>query len=75
MGFEKAEVDIKEGESKVYIELKSKEQSAMIIGRKGKTLDALQFMVNLIIHNQTGTEKKIVVDIESYRAIFTSCVS
>jgi spoIIIJ-associated protein len=60
--------DLKEGESKVYIELESKKSSGLIIGRKGKTLEALQFMLNLIVNNKTGSEKKIILDIESYRA-------
>jgi spoIIIJ-associated protein len=60
--------DIKEAESKVYIELESKNNSGLIIGRKGKTLESLQLMVNLIINNKTGSEKKIILDIESYRA-------
>ena len=60
--------DIKEGELKVYIELESKNNSGLIIGRKGKTLEALQFMVNLIVNHQTGSDKKIILDIESYRA-------
>lgn len=60
--------DIKEGESKVYIELDSKNSSGLIIGRKGKTLESLQFMVNLIVNHKTGSDKKIILDIESYRA-------
>ncbi len=59
--------DIKEGESKVYVELKSKDSSGLIIGKKGKTLEALQFMINLMINNATGSEKKIILDIEEYR--------
>ncbi|HOQ10865.1 MAG TPA: RNA-binding cell elongation regulator Jag/EloR [Spirochaetota bacterium] len=59
--------DIKEGENKVYVELESKTGSGLIIGKKGKTLEALQFMVNLMINNLTGSEKKIILDIESYR--------
>ena len=58
MQIECAISDIKEGESKVYIEL----------GRKGKTLESLQFMVNLIVNHKTGSDKKIILDIESYRA-------
>lgn len=58
--------DIKEGESKVYVELES-ESSGLIIGKKGKTLEALQFMINLMVNNTTGSEKKIILDIESYR--------
>jgi len=59
--------DIKEGESKVYVELKSRESSGLIIGKKGKTLEALQFMINLMINHATGSEKKIILDIEEYR--------
>ncbi len=60
--------DVKEGESKVYIELESKNSSGLVIGRKGKTLESLQFMVNLIVNHKTGSDKKIILDIESYRA-------
>ncbi|OHD72059.1 MAG: hypothetical protein A2W19_03710 [Spirochaetes bacterium RBG_16_49_21] len=68
MGIECRITDIKEGESKVYIELESKNNSGLIIGRQGKTLEALQFMVNLIVNHKTGSDKKIILDIESYRA-------
>lgn len=60
--------DIKEGENKVYVELDSASSSGIIIGRKGRTLEALQFMVNLIVNEKTGIEKKIILDIESYRS-------
>ncbi|MCL2026404.1 MAG: protein jag [Leptospirales bacterium] len=59
--------DLKESESKVYIELDSKEDSGLIIGRKGKTLESLQLIVNLIINQKTGSDKKIILDIEDYR--------
>lgn len=59
--------DIKEGENKVYVELES-ESSGIIIGKKGKNLEALQFIVNLIVNHKTETDKKIILDIESYRA-------
>ncbi|MCU0846322.1 MAG: protein jag [Spirochaetes bacterium] len=68
MEIEGTVVDVKEGEAKVYIELESSKNSGLIIGRKGKTLEALQFIVNLIINHNTGSEKKIILDIESYRA-------
>ncbi len=58
--------DIKESEAKVYVELGSS-NSGLIIGKKGKTLEALQFMINIMMSNITGSEKKIVLDIESYR--------
>ncbi len=60
--------DLKEGESKVYVELESKNSSGLVIGRKGKTLESLQFMVNLIVNHKCESDKKIILDIESYRA-------
>jgi len=68
MELECAIKDMKEGASKVYIELESKKHSGLVIGKKGQTLEALQFMVNLIVNHKTGTEKKIILDIEMYRA-------
>ncbi len=59
--------DIKEGQSKVYVELESEKHSGLIIGRKGKTLEALQFMVNLMVNSITKSDKKIILDIELYR--------
>ncbi|PKL38883.1 MAG: RNA-binding protein [Spirochaetae bacterium HGW-Spirochaetae-1] len=67
MGIDARVKDLKEGESKVYIELESEKNSGLIIGRKGKTLEALQFMVNLMVNHQTQSEKKIILDIEEYR--------
>jgi spoIIIJ-associated protein len=59
--------DIKEGENKVYVEIESP-KSGLIIGKKGKTLESLQFLVNLMVNNRTKSDKKIILDIESYRA-------
>ena len=67
MGIDGGVKDIKESDSKVYVELESKVSSGLLIGKKGKTLEALQFLVNLMINNSTGSEKKIILDIESYR--------
>ena len=67
MGIDGRIKDLKEGESKVYVELES-DYSGLIIGKRGKTLEALQFIVNLIVNHSTGSEKKIILDIESYRA-------
>ncbi len=67
MGIEGGVKDLKEGENKVYVELESRSSSGLIIGKKGKTLEALQFMINLMINNATGSDKKIILDIESYR--------
>jgi len=42
--------------------------SGILIGRKGQTLDALQYVVNKIVHRSPAVTKQIVVDTEGYRA-------
>ncbi len=44
------------------------EDSGLLIGRRGQTLQALQFLVNLIVRKEYGEEVRVVLDVESYRA-------
>ena len=44
------------------------EDSGLLIGRRGETLRALQFVVNLIVRRTLGDESvRVVLDIERYR--------
>jgi spoIIIJ-associated protein len=43
------------------------DRSGLLIGRKGKTLDALQFVVNKIVKKALDRKISIVVDSENYR--------
>ena len=38
-----------------------------IIGRRGETLDALQYLANLVANKQGGERKKVILDAEGYR--------
>ena len=38
-----------------------------MIGRKGKTLDALQYIVNKITNKDTDKKIKVIIDSENYR--------
>jgi len=67
MGLESDIKKMDESESKLYIELAGNENSGLIIGKKGKTLEALQFLISLMVGNATKSEKKIILDIEDYR--------
>jgi spoIIIJ-associated protein len=44
------------------------DQSGLLIGRKGKTLDALQFIVNKVVNKALEKRTQVVVDSENYRA-------
>ena len=65
MGME-AEVATSLEGGKVVADIKS-ENGAILIGRKGQTLNALQLMVNLIVNRDEKTRTKVIVDTESYR--------
>ncbi len=41
--------------------------SALLIGKHGKTLDALQYIVQRIVHKQKRTKVRISIDVEGYR--------
>jgi len=42
--------------------------SGLLIGRKGQTLEALEYLMNKIVHKRTDEKKRIVVDTENYRS-------
>ena len=44
------------------------DRSGLLIGRKGKTLDALQFIVNKIVNKAADKKINVVVDSENYRS-------
>lgn len=44
------------------------EDSGLLIGRRGETLRALQFLVNLVVNNNLADERvRVILDIERYR--------
>ncbi len=51
---------------RVVADIKS-ENGAILIGKKGQTLDALQLIVNLIVNRDEETRTRVIVDTESYR--------
>jgi spoIIIJ-associated protein len=68
--FEKmnADVDIEKYEDEDSILLKvSGKDSGIIIGRRGETLDALQYLTSLVVNKNSGRYKRLTIDIENYR--------
>ena len=55
-----------EEDGKIYIEIIS-DNAGIIIGKRGKTLEALQLIVNLIVTKEFSKAKKVILDIENYR--------
>jgi spoIIIJ-associated protein len=65
MGIE-AEVSAFDDGERVILDAHGAE-SGLVIGKKGATLDALQYLVNRIVFKQPGERPLVVVDAEGYR--------
>lgn len=62
------EVDIEREEDEESILLKvTGKDSGIIIGRRGETLDALQYLTSLVVNKNSDTYKRVTIDIENYR--------
>ena len=60
-------LDVVEGDSAIVVTC-SGEDVALLIGRHGQTIDAVQYLLNAISHRAHGDERKeIVVDAAGYR--------
>lgn len=57
---------LEEDDEKVVIEIESPD-SAIIIGKQGKTLEAIQTIVNVIMNKNYATWTKVVIDTCNYR--------
>jgi spoIIIJ-associated protein len=54
------------GEGRINLRIQG-DRSGLLIGRKGKTLDALQFIVNKMISKALDKKIDVVIDSENYR--------
>lgn len=65
MGFQ-ATVDAYESGDVIAVDVITKE-TGLLVGRKGETIDAVQYLTNVVVYKDRPFAKKIVVDSEGYR--------
>lgn len=63
---EEVNVDVKEGEKEMDIELSGPDMG-MVIGKRGETLDALQHLTSLVVNRGDLDFVKVSLDTENYR--------
>ena len=63
---EGTKVNAKDDDGIIALDIEG-DKSGLLIGRKGRTLDALQFIVNKIVNKTLERRAQVVVDSESYR--------
>lgn len=61
------EMTAKQGETSLYIDIQGKD-SGTIIGKRGQTLDAIQYLTSLVVNRNTEKYVRVVIDAENYRS-------
>lgn len=61
------EVSGKMGKETIYLNIQGKD-SGTIIGKRGQTLDSIQYLVSLVVNKDQNKYTRVVVDAENYRA-------
>ncbi len=59
------DMSVSEQGGTVYVDITG-EESGIIIGRRGETLDALQYITGLVV-NKYGGRARVAIDVEDYR--------
>ena len=68
MGFTDVGVTAREAEEDVYFEITCGEDYGNIIGRRGETLDALQYLTRLFVNRSNDNNKRVALNVGDYRA-------
>ena len=65
MGFE-ARIDVYDADGFIAVDV-APDNTALFIGQKGETIDALQFLLNSAVYRKRPFVKRIILDAEGYR--------
>ena len=65
MGFE-ARIDVYDADGFIAVDV-APDNTALFIGQKGETIDALQYLINAAIYRKRPFVKRIILDAEGYR--------
>ena len=68
MGFSGVSVTAKETAEDIYFEITCEEDYGNIIGRRGETLDALQYLTRLFVNRAEDNNKRVALNVGDYRA-------
>ncbi len=67
MGFTGVKVLAKETDEDVYFDITCEEDYGNIIGRRGETLDALQYLTRLFVNRANNNNKRVSLNVGDYR--------
>ena len=61
------DITAKAGKDSLFVDIQGKD-SGTIIGKRGQTLDAIQYLTSLVVNKEQTGYTRVVVDAENYRA-------
>ena len=61
------DIKAKAGQETLYIDIQGKD-SGTVIGKRGQTLDAIQYLTSLVVNKEQSGYTRVVIDAENYRA-------
>ncbi len=61
------DIVVKQGKESIYVDITGKD-SGTVIGKRGQTLDAIQYLTSLVVNKDRSKYVRVVVDAENYRA-------
>ena len=67
MGVENASIEASEDDESVYVQLDCGNDFGYIIGRRGETLDAIQYLTRLVINKGKDNYKRVSINAGNYR--------
>ena len=67
LGIEECEVKAYDGENEVLFELSCGEDYGIVIGRRGETLDAIQYLARMVENKGTQGYKRVSINVGNYR--------
>jgi spoIIIJ-associated protein len=62
----RGDIEVEEDDESITLVIKG-DDGGIIIGRRGETLDALQYITSLVVNKNREQYKRVTVDIEGYR--------
>ena len=60
------DIKAKAGKETLYIDIQGKD-SGTVIGKRGQTLDAIQYLTSLVVNKEQSGYTRVVIDAENYR--------
>ena len=67
LGIENSSIEVFADDEDILFEVKCEEDYGIVIGRRGETLDAIQYLVRMVANKDSDSFKRVSVNIGDYR--------